>query len=1242
MLLKSNRKSARNVLLLAGVFALVLSSCADKTVFIARRHAQVTEQVPQSQDSIAYSLFMIGDAGGDTTYAAPVVRGLEALINQTDEDRAGVVFLGDNIYPEGLHKKSSPYRHQDTVRLNLQLDAVKYWDGDVVVMPGNHDWDRQGDKGWKRIKRQEEYVQDYLDRGNIFLPSHGCPGPEVVKLTPHLIMIIIDTQWWVHTFDRPSGEKDGCDCRTPDELMVLFTDLLKKYRNQNVVVAAHHPLYSNGEHGGYYRFKDHMFPLTAVNDKLVIPMPGIGSIYPLYRKYIGHHQDIAHPVYQDMQRKLEKAINEYDNVVYIAGHEHNLQYVQRERIHHVISGSGSKQTYVRYNNDLDFGARSRGFARLDYLTDGRCYLSMYTTDVETGQTSLAWAHKLFLSRPAADAEVEQSVPKVSYAGQTAVVTPDSAFEASNFKRLFMGDLNRDLWTQPVTVPVLDIHYEHGGLEPIKKGGGMQTLSLRMQGGNGMQYAVRGIKKNAMFLTERRLRGTLAQDLIYDGMAGSHPYASVTIPVLADAAGVYHSNPRLVVLPDDPILGEFQAEFGGMFCLIEERPDGDMSDHAFFGNAGQVMNFREAIEQMHGHYNHRVDTEYAVRARLFDMFLGDWDRHDDQWRWAQVEEENGIKSYRPIPRDRDQAYFEFDGLFLSLANRKWTIRKFQAFDDDVRDIAGLCFNARYFDRSFLIEASREEWKQAASTLQKALTDEVIHTALTTLPPEGYAITGEEIEATLRQRRTRLQDFAEAYYEILAREVSIPGTLKDDFFEVLRREDGSVEVNVYKRKKNGKKDKDTRFYHRIFLPEETREIRLYGLDGNDEYRVKGESRRSILVRIVAGTEKDKVVDESHVRGLKRYTMVYDVEGKKSLKTEGETKSQIHTSREAVDYDRKDFVYDKLAPALSTGYNPNDGFYIGPGVRYIRHGFKLSPYRSYHALNAHYAFGAEGWHIDYAFDRVSALRGLDWIGSVNWDAPLVFPYFSETRVALDEDGDVLPARVQLQDLRVRTGVKWASQSQSQQLRVAVEGRRADVDDIEEPQWEAWESEQQDYVSAHLEHRFSNADNPRYPGHGLALLTHVDATQSVNTSDVSFVRAGIELRAYVPLVVFPKQTTLNFRTGVETNWGDFAFYQASFLNGFTNFRGVQRNRYSARTISFHSMELRSSLFKVRNYVVPFDVGFVAHIDAATAANAEVEYYSSYGAGGFVNILDAFMLIGTYSISEDDRLLTIGTRFFY
>jgi hypothetical protein len=57
---------------------------------------------PLAADSIAADLWLIGDAGLPNPAGEPVLRALTAEIRRAEPGLALVVFLGDNIYPNGL------------------------------------------------------------------------------------------------------------------------------------------------------------------------------------------------------------------------------------------------------------------------------------------------------------------------------------------------------------------------------------------------------------------------------------------------------------------------------------------------------------------------------------------------------------------------------------------------------------------------------------------------------------------------------------------------------------------------------------------------------------------------------------------------------------------------------------------------------------------------------------------------------------------------------------------------------------------------------------------------------------------------------------------------------------------------------------------------------------------------------------------------------------------------------------
>ena len=66
-----------------------------------------------------------------------------------------------------------------------------------------------------------------------------------------------------------------------------------------------------------------------------------------------------------------------------------------------------------------------------------------------------------------------------------------------------------------------------------------------------------------------------------------------------------------------------------------------------------------------------------------MFIGDWGRQEDQWRWATFEEGDN-KIYKPIPRDRDQAYTRLDGVLLSLGIAAAGAGHLETFNYNIKD------------------------------------------------------------------------------------------------------------------------------------------------------------------------------------------------------------------------------------------------------------------------------------------------------------------------------------------------------------------------------------------------------------------------------------------------------------------------------------------------------------------------------------------------------------------------------
>lgn len=1227
-----------------------------------RKDARNWESTPLPSHELAYSVFLVGDAGEpDKDPYEPALAAMQNMLGKADADKTAVVWLGDNLYPTGLHGKNHPLRAQDEENLLLQIKAVKDFKGKIFFIPGNHDWEQGGKNGLRHVNREEAFIEKHLGGKNVFRPDDGCPGPVVKKLTDDVVLMIIDSQWWLHRHKRSEGEKDGCDVKDEFEFEAQLTDQLKRNRTKKILLVAHHPLYSNGGHGGKFMAKDHLFPLTAISKKAYIPMPILGSIYPIYRSQLGNIQDIPHPKYQALKNTIVTALNEFEfeHVTYAAGHEHSLQLTNQDGFNHIISGSGVKYSYVRHNRQLEFGQASTGFAVMRYYANGEVWTEFYTPEgTENPTAKLAYRKQLKGPDPEIPTEDVAHPVHDDFMDSTITVVPRASYEAGALKRFTLGNLYRDVWTEPITVPVLDLHHEKGGLTPMKMGGGMQTSSLRYEGGDGYQYVTRSIDKNLARGLPPELREIFAADLLQDGIAASHPYASVVVGKIADAAGVYHSNPKLVYVPKDPKLGEYMETFGDMLCLFEERPVGDQSHQPSFGRSKEIVSSPDMIHNLEHNWHHQVDDHHMLRSRLFDMVIGDFDRHDDQWRWASFEK--GKKTiYRPIPRDRDQAFFKQDGFFPWWSSRKWAVRKFQSFKPTIRDIGGFNFNARWVDRAYLTELDLEEWLSIADSMQTELTDAVFEDALKDFPEPAYNLRGDELLETLKARRANLKLFAEEYFKVLAREVNVVGTHKDEFFEIKRLNDEETEVTVYPRNKKGKPERKKVLYQRVFKRSETKEIIVYGLDGNDEYHVLGEVNKGILVRIVGGSEKDKFETKDKVRGMRKLTVIYDTQENKKKKRNKlelgpEGRDVLVKKSHRVEYDRESFKYDFLGPVAYVGFNPDDGLFLGGGFDRKKFGFNKDPYKSRHTLKANYAVRTGAWNFNYHFDYQEVLGSWDIASDLHVQAPnFLFNFYGL--------GNELPRVSAAQaQYRVRLNIaEWNPKLKYQRgalnnhkFQIGPSLQYIDPDDdvtaLEEivPGFVAPADFKDRYFGGgKASYSFESMDNKHNPHRGFVFKANAQYLQDFKQNNVQFARIKGEMRLYFPLDWAPGKITLALRGGGAVNTGKYQFYQANYLGGFKEFRGMRRNRFGGDGVAYFNGDLRAKLFSWRNYILPIEVGVVGFGDVGRVwlkGESSTRWHNAYGGGLYLAPLDYLVITANYGISDDDEVFTVQFGFLF
>ncbi|RLD82978.1 MAG: hypothetical protein DRJ10_04435, partial [Bacteroidetes bacterium] len=917
------------VILIVLLLIIFLIGSAQK-IYYAPGNKNWETNIKEASSKLLHTVYLLGDI----KYSPTGRKNLELLKNYIDKEsnNSSVIILGDIMYKIGLPDSSDKKFQEAKRNLKYVLSTFDLYKGKVIFMPGNHDWDNGGRQGWRYVKNEEKYVEQYHNREYTYLPDNGCPGPVEVELSPDITLIIFDSQWWFQKYAKPEAG-DECGFENDAEIFIQVEDALRRNRDKKVIFATHHPLYSVGKHGGYFPASYLLFPLLEIQNWMYFPLPGF--IYTGYRKYMGSIQDLAHPEYKIFIEILLNIFSKYPNVIYAAGHEHNMQYFQKDSLHHIISGGGGKETYIaRRKKKTDFAYQSAGFNKLSFFSNGDVWMEIISSD-STLKEEVVFQKKLF-SKPVFDSVKQDIVFQyLNFSDSVVNVKVSELYSKGKVTRMRMGNNYRNVWNASVQLPVFDIGSEKGGLSIIKRGGGQQTRSLRLEDKNGKQYVLRSVNKYVEKALAENLRHTIAVDILQDGISASHPFAAIPIPILADAAGVMHTNPTIVWVPDDPRFGIYRKEMANGVFLFEERPAGNRGDIASFGRSKKIVSTTKVIDKTLEDHEHKVDQNEVVRARLFDMLINDWDRHDDQWRWASFKKDK-MTTYIPIPRDRDQAFFLSEGVLMGLTTHFWPTRKFQGFDYTISDVKGLMFNGKHFDRSFMSEPNLEDWQSIVTDIQQNVTDEVIHEAILTFPENIYDSTGIVIENKLKLRRNNLNVYAEDYYRFLSKTVDVVGTEERELFVVERQEDGNTQVTVYALSNKKGKVKE-QLYSREFKYDETKEIRLYGIAGKDVFRLNGEGKKGIKVRVIGGKGNDLIIDESKVRGLAKKTIIYDRKDKDNeIVKSGETRLRLSKNKSVIEYNRKQFKHNKIMPIIWTGYNIDDGVFLGGGATIKRFNF------------------------------------------------------------------------------------------------------------------------------------------------------------------------------------------------------------------------------------------------------------------------------------------------------------------
>ena len=994
-------------------------------------------------------------------------------------------------------------------------------------------------------------------------------------------------------------------------------------------------MFTNGPHGGKYSFKNHMKPL-----------PVVGSLVNVIRKSNGiANVDIQNKHYNELRRRLITLAQHNDKVIFVSGHEHSLQYLESDNLKQIVSGSGSKQSATRNVGPGLFSYGTPGYARLDVFKDGSSHVEFYSVFDE----STVYQKQVLQADNAVIPNYEASFPSEV---EASIYTKEET-EVSGTHEFLWGERYRKYFSTKVKAPTVNLDTLYGGLKPVRKGGGNQSKSLRLEDKNGAQYVMRALRKQALqYLQaivfkdqyiEGQFEDTAVQDLLLDVFTGSHPYAPFVIGDLSDAVGIYHTNPILFYVPKQNALGEYNDDFGDELYMIEEHTSEGHSDLASFGFQDKIESTDDMMKKLHKDEDIVIDEAAYIRARLFDMLIGDWDRHQDQWRWIEFKE-NGKKVFRPLPRDRDQAFSIMgDGALLGTAIKLIpTARLLREYSDDLVDVKGVNVEPYPLDMELIQHATKDVWDAQVKIIQEGITDDVIEQAFLNMPEEVRDETVEEIKRKLRARRGNLQKISDRYFKLTNELAVIKGTNKDDWFDIERMPNGETKVTGYRIKGGEKADV---FINRTYKKSQTKEIWIYALDDDDVFHVYGTGKDYIKVLLLGGQNND-TYDIQNGNKVKYYDYKSKSNTFKTNKGNRRLTDNYYTN--VYNYKKLKTSTSQLIPSI--GANPDDGFRIGAAFTKTNFHFERNPFSSRHSLNVGYYFATSGFDLSYKGEFANLFfQNVNFAVDVEFTSPNYatnfFGFGNETPNPEAEENDGLDVdldynRVKIRTFKVMPSLVWRGHSGSE-LKLGLSYESNEVERTENRFIELLPADNpvfdmQDFIGIDATYHFVNKDDKAFPTRGFQTSLQVGYKNNVSTSK-GFGYVIPELGFDFKLI---PSGQLVFATDLRGhfNLGDgFEFYQGATLGARSGLRGYRFQRFTGKSAFSQSTDVRWNFGSLKTGILPINIGVYGGVDYGRVwldGDNSDKWNNSFGGGFFVNMAQMMTAnISAFNSSDGLRL---------
>jgi len=1123
----------------------------------------------------------------------------QVVATSTNVDKTMLVMMGN-------------YHSDNNASVDAELMELKQLDkltNDLHIISSDYRWRSTTSR---KLKEIEDRIQDKLNE-DVVLPDNACGEIETKNITDDIVMMIMDSEWFLQDWSDRSTLNEGCAIQSREAFLKLLAEEVYDNREKIILFFVHHPPRRFDVKGGHLNAARHLLPLpilgTLFAQSALYSKPFQSGVTPRYRSLAGTIEQLAEDhgrmfiISEDTKYSM---IDHYEGGVYLNVHTSDKKAQFSKDYKGFVTNKPSILKLSIENDQIDIQ-----FLPWDNQPSTEPLYSIR-------KSAVAYYDKPFIFDPNLKT-IADSMSMPVFSDETLDIGAD----------WLTGALNTDLYTQPIRAKVLDI--EKRKLEADKLGGGKQTVSIKFEDANNNRMTARPLLKNPTKLLPKILRYDFTKSLLQYFFTSANPYAFLTIYPMERELDLFYTEPVLRYMPYHEDLGIYNRDVSNKLVQYSNRDRGLHSSRP----ASEDLEDTEDIKEDYKKGEVTFEKGMYQRARMLDILINDWDRHVGQWKWIPIDTDQEVrKVYAPIARDRDQAYSNLDGAGIrfirSMSPELFGLQPFTG-KFGKKAVKWKYKYAAPMDQMILNDVSKLEWDSEVALFKKSLTAEVIDAATNKFPTSLNPKVKLNTASILKERMTQIDEAGENYYELINKEPLVRATSEPDKVKI---EIGNNEISVHIQTEVD--DKIITHYDHVFSEAYTDYITIMGMEGDDTFEISQSGNTSIKLRIVGGYGHDAYLSDSDVK--KRISIIEDESIEKELCKS--CKANITDSKAIHVVDRSDFMlpFNYFLPSLE--FNNNEGLFIGGVMNWFQPSYKSM---MQHAFNFSHATRSNSYQFGYEFIIRNELTNTSFFGDLDFFGPkYVFNYFGTGNdTSFDEaKGEEFYFTTERR-WRLRSG--WIKNiNPITDLRVGVSYDRRKIIDEDlfinlERAIDPSDLESQNYIGADMNYSIRNFDSSLRPANGLGLDVGIQYRYNIDDPNFTHLALVVDYQVYRDLSN-DESLIYSFNLQGQHNIGTTRFYDNATIGGIKGVRGLFNNRFSGQSALAINNNLHIKVFdRVARKVLPSAVGITLAYDLGrvwASGESSSTLYTSYGFGIWISPLKTINLsLGSFFADETSQI---------